>query len=82
MYDFNVTMKVTSLYEVIGTKTVTKHDQREGAYESNVEVNGRGTSLDEVAQWIRENPDVEVKQVVELKDVTAIAKNKARGIGG
>lgn len=82
MYDFNVTVKTTSLYEVIGTKTVTKHDQREGAYESRVNSVTRCATFDEVVQYIRLNPDMDVQQVVEIKDVTIRAKNQSRDTVG
>ncbi len=83
MYDFNITVKATHLYEVIGTKVITEYDQRDiGGYKSTVEVKGRCTDWNEVIAYIRSNPEVTIKQVVELKDVTEVAKNHARDTGG
>ncbi len=82
MYDFNITVKATHLYEVIGTKSVTEYDQRDGEYKSTAEVKGRCTDWNEVIAYIRSNPEVTIKQVVELKDVTEVAKNHARDTGG
>jgi len=80
MYDFNVTVKATHLYEVIGTKPI------QGSFETRAgstnEVKGRCTDWNEVIAYIRSNPEVTIKQVVELKDVTEVAKNHARDTGG
>ena len=82
MYDFNVTVKTDFLYEIIGTKQVQKHDQRDGAYMSTNEVKVRCTNWEEVIKWIRANRDVMIKQVVEMKDMTAVAQNQSRDMGG
>lgn len=82
MYDFNVTVKADCLYEIIGSKTVQKHDQRDGAYESTAEVKMRCTDWEQVVKYIRDNPSVTIKQVVEMKDMTNIAKNHARETSG
>ncbi len=82
MYDFNVTVKADFLYEIIGSKTITKHDQRDGAYMSTSEVKVRCTNWEEVIKYIRTNRDVTIKQVVEMKDMTTSAQNQARDTGG
>ena len=82
MYDFNVTVKADTLYEIIGTKSVTKHDQRDGAYMATTEVKSRFTNWEEVIKWIRANSDVTIKQVVEMKDMTTTAQTQARASGG
>lgn len=82
MYDFNVTVKVEFLYEIIGTKQVQKSDQREGAYMSTAEVRARCTNWEEVIKYIRTNRDVTIKQVVEMKDMTAPAMNQSRESSG
>ena len=82
MYDFNVTVKADFLYEIIGSKSVQKHDQRDGAYMSTAEVKVRCTSWEEVIKYIRTNRDVTIKQVVEMKDMTSAAQNQARDTGG
>lgn len=81
MYDFNVTVKADFLYEIIGTKQVQKSDQREGAYMSTAEVKVRCINWEEVIKYIRTNSDVTIKQVVEMKDMTAEAQNQARSGG-
>lgn len=79
MYDFNVTVKADFLYEILGTKQVQKTDQRDGAaYMSTSEVKVRCTKWEEVIKYIRTNSDVTIKQVVEMKDMTAAAQNQAR----
>lgn len=78
MYDFNVTVKADFLYEVIGSKVVQKYDQHDGSYKTNVEVKVRFTNWAEVVKYIRTNSDVTVEQVVEMKDMTAVAQNQAR----
>lgn len=82
MYDFNVTVKADFLYEIIGTKQVQKSDQREGAYMSTAEVKVRCINWEEVIKYIRTNRDVTIKQVVEMKDMTASAQSQARDTGG
>lgn len=82
MYDFNVTVTAKQLYEIIGSKQVQKHDQRDGAYMSTTEVKARCTDWAEVIEWIRKNPDVTIKQVVEMKDMTTAAQNQARNTSG
>lgn len=82
MYDFNVTVKVEFLYEILGTKQVQKHDQRDGAYMSTAEVKVRCANWEEVIKYIRANRDVTIKQVVEMKDMTEIAKNHSRESSG
>lgn len=82
MYDFEVKMKVKSLFEITGSKAVQKTDPRDGAYMSESEVKERCTSFNEVVQWIRKNRDVIIKQVVKIEDVTTTAQNQARDTGG
>lgn len=82
MYDFSVTVTAKQLYEVLGSKVVTEHDLRDGTYNTTIEVKARCTDFAEVVQYIRDNPDVTIKQVVEMKDMTEIAKTHARGSGG
>lgn len=82
MYDFNVTVKADFLYEIIGTKHVHHHADYDGAHMSTSEVKVRCTNWEEVIKWIRTNRDVTIKQVVEMKDMTADAQNQGRGMVG
>lgn len=78
MYDFSVTVTAKQLYEVLGSKVVTEHDLRDGTYNTTIEVKARCMDFAEVVKYIRDNPDVTIKQVVEMKDMTEVAKNQAR----
>lgn len=82
MYDFNVTVKASFLYELIGHEEVQKHSQRDGVYRENDQVKMRFAYWNDVLKYIRENPKVTVIQVVEMKDMTAAAQNQARDTGG
>lgn len=78
MYDFNVTVKADFLYEIIGAKQVRHHTDYDGALMSTSEVKVRCVNWEEVIKWIRANRDVTIKQVVEMKDMTATAQYQAR----
>lgn len=81
MYDFNVTVKADFLYEIIGSKNISHHGNIDDGWVAK-EVKVRCPNWAEVIKWIHANRDVTIKQVVEMKDMTAAAQNQSRDMGG
>ena len=69
MYDFEVKVKVKSMFEVTYQTTINDFDQREGSYTHKVTKSERFNDWNDVHMFAHKK-DVEVLQVVEVHDLT------------
>ncbi len=72
MYDFEVKVKVTVLYEIVYEDVVAETDQREGAYERKVVKTERFADWDNLRSFAYDLKDKKILQVVEVKDMTNV----------
>ena len=78
MYDFEVKVKVTFLYELTYEQVVRETDQRDGAYERRVEKTERFSDwqkLRDFAYSLRTR-GLKIIQVAEIKDMTNALHNE------
>ena len=74
MYDFEVKVKVRSLFEVTYQTTINDFDLREGSYTRKVTKSERFNDWNDVHIFAHKK-DIEVLQVVEVHDLTQKLKN-------
>jgi hypothetical protein len=70
MYDFEVKVKVSALYEITYEDVVVETDQREGAYERRVVKTERFAEYDGVRSFAYGLKSKKILQVVEVRDLT------------
>lgn len=75
MYDFEVKVKVRSMFEVTYQTSTNDFDQRQGSYTHKVTKSERFSDWNDVHIFAQKYPDVEILQVVEVHDLTQKLKN-------
>lgn len=70
MYDFEVKVKVTTLYEIMYEDVVIETDQREGAYERKLVKAERFAEWDKLRSFAYELKGKKILQVLEVNDMT------------
>ena len=70
MYDFEVKVKVTTLYEIMYEDVVIETDQREGAYERKLVKAERFAEWDKLRSFAYELKGKKILQVLEVSDMT------------
>ena len=70
MYDFNVKVKVQTLFEITYEDVVMESDQREGAYERKVIKTERFAEWDKLRTFAYDLQKKKILQVVEVADRT------------
>lgn len=74
MYDFEVKMKVSCLYEITYEELVMESDQRE-SYQRKVQKTERFAEWDQLRSFAYELKGKKILQVVEVQDMTRALHN-------
>jgi hypothetical protein len=78
MYDFEVKVKVTVLYEIVYEDVVAETDQREGAYERKVVKTERFADWQKLRSFAYGLKGKKILQVAEIKDMTNVLIDQMR----
>ena len=75
MYNFEVKVKVKSMFDVTYQIVINDFDHGEGSYTSKVTKTEQFADWNDVHIFAQKYPDVEILQVVEVHDLTQKLKN-------